>query len=47
MRPTTKRVLTLLGEQCARIIELNEIVDKAEAALNTKYENIIAKRKDV
>lgn len=42
MKLSTKKMLTLIGEQYARIIELNECLDKADAAfnLNIRPENV-------
>lgn len=35
MNITTKKMLSIIGEQLARIIELNEYVDKADTVLNS------------
>lgn len=42
MKITTKQMASLLGEQLARIIELNEYIDKADTAFN-----LLSKEKDV
>lgn len=41
MKLTTKKMLSIIGEQMARIIELNAYLDKADTAfcLNAKTEN--------
>lgn len=45
MKITTKQMANIIGEQLARIIELNEYIEKADNAFNILSENSDVKRK--
>lgn len=45
MKLTTKQMISIIGEQLARIIELNGYLDAAESAFNRLSEASDVKRK--
>lgn len=45
MKMTTKDMLNIIGEQMARIIELNEYLDKADLVIGVKATAEDSKRK--